>query len=343
MEQQNPLISVIVPVYNVEQYLVQCVDSILNQEYENFELLLVDDGSTDKSGDICDVYGKRDKRVRVFHKKNGGVSSARNVGLDNTKGEWIAFVDSDDIVTPNYLSGLYSDVRSDVDWVIQGFYTFKDGKECKLLQNVILETKRYEKSDIRHLILDTCLNTNGYIFSKLYRTRLISIRNIRFPEYFSFCEDYYFVFNYLDAIENHVVYSLKRNYCYRDRGGSLVHLGVGDFEKGYLIYRKIKELIINIVYRYKCRIEDFDIAYLLHRTIMTAKSTSQLRSITSEDWDFFLKYFKVFTRKTKNDRWIVSHFKSHPFILLTYIKACRSLRNFLARTNMWGILDALKK
>ena len=113
MEQQNPLISVIVPVYNVEQYLVQCVDSILNQKYENFELLL-------------DVYGKKDKRVRVFHKKNGGVSSARNVGLDNAKGDWIAFVDSDDIVTPSYLFGLYSDVKSDVDLVIQKYFIFRN-------------------------------------------------------------------------------------------------------------------------------------------------------------------------------------------------------------------------
>lgn len=121
MKQFGPLISIIVPVYNVDAYLKQCIDSILNQKYENFELLLVDDGSTDKSGDICDVYGKRDKRVRVFHKKNGGVSSARNVGLDNAKGDWIAFVDSDDIVTPSYLSGLYSDVKSDVDLVIHYF------------------------------------------------------------------------------------------------------------------------------------------------------------------------------------------------------------------------------
>ena len=130
MKQSGPLISIIVPVYNVDAYLKQCVDSILNQKYENFELLLIDDGSTDKSGEICDVYEQRDKRVRVFHKKNGGVSSARNVGLDNAQGDWIAFVDSDDIVTPDYLFDLYDSLKeNDIDLVIQNLSVFKDGTE----------------------------------------------------------------------------------------------------------------------------------------------------------------------------------------------------------------------
>lgn len=324
MKQQNPLISVIVPVYNVEQYLVQCVDSILNQKYENFELLLVDDGSTDKSGDICDVYGKRDKRVRVFHKKNGGVSSARNVGLDNAKGEWIAFVDSDDIVTPSYLSGLYSDVRSDVDLVIQKYFIFKNSLRDERSPEVIKETDVYDKSDLQKLIVEHRLDKNGYICSKLYKQEFIRNNNIRFQEEISFCEDYYFLFQYLDIIYGKVVCSPVANYLYRDRENSSVHIGFKDFEKGYFTYRKIKSFILSFAVRNNCKIEDFDVAYLLHRAMMTVKSTSQLRSITSEDWDFFLKYFKVFTRKTKNDRWMVSHFKSYPFILLTYIKACRS-------------------
>ena len=346
MEQKNPLISVIVPVYNVEQYLVQCVDSILNQKYENFELLLVDDGSTDKSGDICDVYGKRDKRVRVFHKKNGGVSSARNVGLGNAKGDWIAFVDSDDIITPNYLSGLYSCIELDIDLVIQRLIHFKDGENLSLgkeqnNQNQLYK-RLYTKSDMSQLIQEQDLNIHCWCVSKLYKRAILEKYEIRFEEGMSFAEDFYFLFSYLNGITNRVACSLEANYFYRDRDNSLVHKG-GNFEANYLIYRRVKKHIINFIDNNKCKKEDFDVAYFLHRVIMTAKSTSQLRSITSEDWDFFLKYFKVFTRKTKNDRWMISHFKSHPFILLTYIKACRSLRNFLARTNMWGILDALKK
>lgn len=99
----NPKISVIVPVYNTEKYLHRCIDSILAQTFTDFELLLIDDGSKDNSGTICDEYAAKDSRVRVFHKENGGVSSARNLGLDNAKGEWISFVDSDDYTDSYFL------------------------------------------------------------------------------------------------------------------------------------------------------------------------------------------------------------------------------------------------
>lgn len=91
-----PLVSVIVPVYNVEKYLPRCLDSLVNQTYENLEILLVDDGSADSSGEICDAYAAKDNRIRVFHIPNGGVSNARNLALDNMAGEYVTFVDSDD-------------------------------------------------------------------------------------------------------------------------------------------------------------------------------------------------------------------------------------------------------
>ena len=96
MNETTPKISVIVPVYKAEAYLHRCVDSILAQTFQDFEVLLIDDGSPDRSGEICDEYARKDKRVRVFHKENGGVSSARNMGLDNARGEYVCFVDSDD-------------------------------------------------------------------------------------------------------------------------------------------------------------------------------------------------------------------------------------------------------
>ncbi len=99
----NPKISVIVPVYNVEKYLRRCIDSILSQTFSDFELLLIDDGSKDKSGDICDEYVAKDVRIKVFHKANAGVSSARNLGLDKAKGEFIFFVDSDDFLDKTHL------------------------------------------------------------------------------------------------------------------------------------------------------------------------------------------------------------------------------------------------
>ena len=96
-------VSVIVPVFNVEKYLKQCIESILSQTYRNLEILLIDDGSTDSSGIICDQYGEKDQRVKVVHKKNGGLSSARNMGIDAATGAYIAFVDSDDSVCSQYI------------------------------------------------------------------------------------------------------------------------------------------------------------------------------------------------------------------------------------------------
>lgn len=103
----RPIISIIVPVYNTEKYLDKCIQSVLAQTYTNWELLLIDDGSTDSSGAICDKYAAEDNRIRVFHKENGGVSSARNLGLDNAQGEWISFVDADDWIENSMLHDAY--------------------------------------------------------------------------------------------------------------------------------------------------------------------------------------------------------------------------------------------
>ena len=103
----DPLVSIIVPVYNVKPYLNRCVDSLLGQSYQNTELLLVDDGSTDGSETLCDEYAAQDARVRVLHKKNGGLSDARNAGVDAAAGEYLSFVDGDDWVSPYYIENLY--------------------------------------------------------------------------------------------------------------------------------------------------------------------------------------------------------------------------------------------
>lgn len=103
----NPLISVIVPVYKAEPYLQRCVDSIRNQTYSNLEIILVDDGSPDRCGEMCDAFAKEDKRIRVFHKENGGQSSARNLGLNNMTGTYVGFVDSDDWIEPDMYEHLH--------------------------------------------------------------------------------------------------------------------------------------------------------------------------------------------------------------------------------------------
>ena len=132
--EQNPLISVIVPVYKVEEYLSRCVDSLLIQTYENLEVILVDDGSPDKSGEICDAYACKDPRIKVIHKENGGLSSARNAGIDAAQGDYLSFVDSDDWIEPDsYAHMMDVALRHDVKLVCAGRYDVDSETEEKNL------------------------------------------------------------------------------------------------------------------------------------------------------------------------------------------------------------------
>lgn len=192
MENTDPKISVIVPVYNVEKYLRRCIDSILAQTFTDFELLLIDDGSKDKSGEICDEYAQKDSRVRVFHKENGGVSSARNVGLDNAKGEWIAFVDSDDWLSAEYLYCFYSIiyVKDRVDLIIQSpIYMYQNGTiKTKKIPNRVYDGENMLKNFINDGNLDL---TEPH--SKLFRLKLIQEEKIRFNEKVIVGEDGIFI------------------------------------------------------------------------------------------------------------------------------------------------------
>ena len=130
------LISVIVPVYNVEKYLNRCVDSIINQTYSNLEIILINDGSTDTSGKICDEYKKRDNRIHVIHQKNGGLSAARNAGIVIANGNYFIFVDSDDLIHPQCIEILYKVIKNDCsDIVIGNYEKFDDFNKIDLKVN----------------------------------------------------------------------------------------------------------------------------------------------------------------------------------------------------------------
>ena len=159
----NPpvLYSIVVPVYNVEQYLRRCVDSLIQQTYAGIEILLVDDGSTDQSPSICDQYAAADDRISVFHKKNGGLSDARNFGIDHAKGEYILFVDSDDWIEPNTIASFHAFVREnpDVDLFI-GCLKNTDGTLCASNQKAVVGQKysgadyyvRFQKSVLKSAV-----------------------------------------------------------------------------------------------------------------------------------------------------------------------------------------------
>ena len=139
MEKRNPKISVIVPVYNVEQYLRRCIDSILAQTFTDFELLLIDDGSKDSSGEICEEYAGKDARIRVFHRQNGGVSTARNLGIDKAKGEWITFSDSVDELLPDAFEAVCGYMHEGIDMIKTGYQILNE-------HNQIMETHLCDKT-----------------------------------------------------------------------------------------------------------------------------------------------------------------------------------------------------
>lgn len=180
-----PKISVIVPVYNVEQYLPRCIDSILSQTFTDFELLLIDDGSTDKSGMICDEYAKKDKRIRVFHKENGGISATREFGINHVNGQFIQFVDSDDWIEFNMLELMYN----------QAITTSADIVGCNFIQefeNKSLKTKTVY-DDKEHFILSVISNYWGVLWKLLIRHQLFVKYNIHFPTGINGGEDYFVV------------------------------------------------------------------------------------------------------------------------------------------------------
>lgn len=200
------LISIIVPVYNIEKYLDRCIQSILSQTYTNFELLLIDDGSTDSSGAICDSYAEQDSRVRVFHKPNGGVSSARNMGLDNANGEWITFCDSDDWVYDCWLQN-YVDNSDNVDIVCQGVEL-----DYSRMVNCFKQNEKvgfdYEGKIADGLELLHEYGLVGSMCIKLFKMDIVRINSLRLNPMFNYMEDEEFVIRYLSFCKN--VKSIKK-------------------------------------------------------------------------------------------------------------------------------------
>ncbi len=216
MENINPKISVIVPVYKAEKYLRKCVDSLLMQTFHDFEILLIDDGSPDKSGEICDNYSMNNSNVRTFHIPNSGVSIARNLGIEKAEAEWICFVDSDDWVEETYLSNFLQEELHENQIVLQSILLdFEYAPErntsfikynnciCKFPFASIIENQR-----VLH---------DGYPYAKLYNKNILQKHSIRFPLNLSTHEDHVFVWTYLSYVKEIRLCS-NLSYHYMRRG-----------------------------------------------------------------------------------------------------------------------------
>lgn len=210
-------ISVIVPIYNVEKYLNRCVKSILKQTYKNIEVILVDDGSTDDSGKICDQLAEKDDRIKVIHKKNGGMSDARNAGLEIVSGEYIAFVDSDDWVSPVMFERLYATLKKyDTELVVcEPIYAYETYIEGRQLSGKSFELSKREATEL--LIEDR--KFRSVVWNKLYDKRLWS--DIRFPKGKHY-EDVHIVYKIYDMCER-IAFLDQGLYYYFQRSQSIVH------------------------------------------------------------------------------------------------------------------------
>ncbi|MBO4230938.1 MAG: glycosyltransferase family 2 protein [Bacteroidales bacterium] len=221
----EPLVSVIVPVYNVETYLRRCLDSIASQTYRNIEVIVVDDGSTDSSGVICDEFAKVDSRFRVIHQENKWLSGARNTGLDNARGDCICFVDGDDFVSPEYVSTLYGGIDAGYDLSMVNFDYVNLGEES-------LPTYHREEDPPSVLSGELCLRglilgiqkgdfLYGVVWNKMYPRRLIE--NIRFDNFYSI-EDAPFNLRVYSKAKS-VYYSGSKCYNYVIRPNSIMGRG----------------------------------------------------------------------------------------------------------------------
>lgn len=266
-------VSIIIPVYNSEKYLRKCLDSIVTQTYTNFEAVLVDDGSTDNSGKICDEYAAKDKRFRVFHKPNGGVSSARNLALENMQGDWFTFVDSDDYLYENSLATYVSHVSDDVDCVECSY------RKVDIQDNDI--TNRNEGEISRKITFEEALmdlfdsivpnKYNGYMCTRLFRTSVMKEHNLRFHEDIYIKEDGLFIVEFLCSSKRDVYISSEIIYAYVQNDSSVMNSlkmkynpkYISDIDACARIYKAIEKVSEN---KELLRISKYAI-YYIHRAV----------------------------------------------------------------------------
>ena len=221
----EPKVSIIVPVYNAQEYLKRCVDSILSQDYRDFELLLMDDGSKDASGEICDAYAQQDGRVRVVHKENTGVSDTRNQALELARGTFLQFLDSDDWIVPEATRLLVRSMEEyNCDMVISDFYRVSGERLAQ--KGDIEEDKVMSRQEFASYMIENPADFYyGVLWNKMYRRSIIEEYHIRMDTSISWCEDFLFNLEYI--LHANVFYALQAPvYYYVKTKGSLASQGL---------------------------------------------------------------------------------------------------------------------
>lgn len=245
---KSNLISILMPVYNGEDYLEETVSSILNQSYKEFELIIINDGSADNTKIICDKLERTDKRIKVTHKENTGVSHTRNTALDNARGKYIAFIDSDDLVHKDYLKILLSSMeKSNGQLAVCGFKERKVSANGQVeeLSRVFCPKEVIAMEDMKDLIMD--FGNSGLLnplWNKLYSREVIEKNNIRFKEAVETGEDFIFNLQYFRKIKN-ICFSKEELYYYiRRNNNSITYQYIDNmYEKGLEIHSLLEDFL----------------------------------------------------------------------------------------------------
>lgn len=222
----DTLISVVIPVYNVEKYLSQCIESVISQTYKCFEIILIDDGSKDDSGKICDEYAQKDNRIKVIHKKNEGVSAARNDGIDISSGELMYFLDADDWIEPTLFEEAVEKYNEkNVDAVFFDYVAEYSNK--KVIEKSLMISDEYVVNTDNIEIIKS-ITRNGYIWNLLFKSSIIKANKIRLKNGLVLLEDMLFKFTCLSFIKTYS-YIGKVFYHYRQLNSSAIHSSRKDY------------------------------------------------------------------------------------------------------------------
>ncbi len=210
----SPLVSIIIPIYNAELYIAGCLESVIGQSYKQLELILVDDGSRDRSGEICDEYSAKYDFIKTIHIENGGVSRARNIGMQHVTGDYLSFIDSDDTIEPTFIENFVAAIESDIFIYIQG---------CSIIdRDKKVQKQTYSCTGIQGI--DTIFRENnlcgqGYAWAKFYYVPLLRSANLEFDTSIKFSEDLLFILNCL-LYADRIKYLPESGYNYFLREGN---------------------------------------------------------------------------------------------------------------------------
>lgn len=323
-----PEFSVIVPVYNVEKYLTRCIESIMSQLYTNFELILVNDGSTDNSGKICDEYAEKDQRIKVIHQKNKGVSAARNKGIKSAIGKYIVFVDSDDMVEKDYLVSM-AEIDEEVDLVICGVkQVAPDGSMCIKTQYKRKKSPNITQTVVLEMLLNDAISS---IYSKRFKKQIIEAKRIYLNEKLDLGEDGCFVTEYVCncrciQYDKTIAY---RYFRYEHETLStldkqcLKRVAKSNKEMETIFVKYFPEIITNHIWeKKKYQLYPHCIFDILRNEKKCKKKYKLLKSIFEiEDFQDFVKNLNVcMAEDSKLIRKIIS--VRNPFLLMSFWKLC---------------------